>query len=108
MFFKVFVSLQQLEILKTGKHLKGSLHLERASNGELVLSFNHYRPMKPHRPDNTLLALPHGAIRKSAQRYRLNLSLPDNLGEARVGELMRLESAEAESFMRALEQVLKV
>ena len=108
MEISLVLSSQLLEVLMSGKRVKGSLFIQRASNGFVELGFNRYQEGKQRRPDSTLMTLPHGAIRKSAQRYRLNLSLPDNLGEARVGELMRLESAEAESFMRALEQALKV
>ena len=108
MEIKLVLNPQLLEVLMSGKRVKGSLFIQRASNGFVELGFNRYQEGKQRRPDSTLMTLPHGAIRKSAQRYKLYLSLPDSLGESRIGELMREESLEADNFMRALEQVLKV
>ena len=103
----IILSEQQLECLKSGKKIPGSLHIERTSDEQIVIGFNQY-----HRNGNNrqhaqqLLALEHGWIRKTPRRYKLCVSLPDNLGERRCGELMERESVEARSFMNALESVL--
>lgn len=97
---------QLLQILLTGKKIKGSIHAERVGN-EVVIVFRPYRRNSTgRRRDQTLLTLPHGSIRKSPRRYKLYISLPDCLGERRCGELMKCETAEAKSFMDALESVL--
>lgn len=98
---------QQLECLKSGKSIPGSLHIERTSNEQIEIGFNqYYRSGSKRNHAQQLFTLPHGWIRKSPRRYRLCVSLPDSLGERRVGELMESESAEARSFMNALESVL--
>lgn len=103
---RIFLSEQLLKILMTGKRVAGSIYVERVGN-EAVVRFRPYqRSRTKRRHDQTLLALPHGWIRKSPRRYRLNVSLPDHLGERRVGELMAGEALEAQSFMNALESVL--
>lgn len=103
---KIFLSEQLLKILMTGKRVAGSIYVERVGN-EVVVRFRPYqRSRTKRRHDQTLLALPHGWIRKSPRRYRLNVSLPDHLGERRVGELMAGEALEAQSYMNALESVL--
>ena len=105
---KIFLDEQILKILSEGKRLEGSLYAERVDN-ELLVGFNPYRRKKANRRhDQTLLTLGHGWLRKSAKRYRLHLSLPDNLGERRVGDLMVSETEEARNFMAALQEVLNV
>jgi len=100
------LSEQTLETLLTGKRIPGSIHAERVAN-EVVIGFRPYgRNSVKRRHDQTLLALPHGSIRKSPRRYKLCISLPDSLGERRCGELMKSETEEAKSFMDALESVL--
>lgn len=95
-----------LAFLLTGKRIPGSIHAERVAN-EVVIGFRPYgRNSVKRRHDQTLLALPHGSIRKSPRRYKLCISLPDSLGERRCGELMKSETEEAKSFMDALESVL--
>lgn len=105
----VLLTEQQLRCLKTGKRIRGSLGLGRTSTGEMVIDFCQYRKngAKP-RNDQTLLTLPHGWIRKSAQRYKLRLSIPDNLGEYRVAELLKQEISEGCCFLRALGQIMDV
>ena len=106
MELKIILAEQLLRTLMTGKRVPGSIFAERVGN-EVVIGFNQYRRnVFRRRHSQTLLSLPHGWIRKSAKRYKLHLSLPDNLGERRVGELMRSETEEARSFMNALESVL--
>lgn len=106
MELKIILAEQLLNILMSGKRVPGSIFAERVGN-EVVIGFNQYRRnVFRCRHSQTLLTLPHGWIRKSARRYKLQLSLPDNLGERRVGELMRCETEEARSFMNALESVL--
>lgn len=108
MNLKIYLSDQLLQCLKTGKRVPGSIYLERV-NGQIVVGFYQYqRNSGKHRLPQQLLTLPHGWVRKTPRRYRLQVSLPDNLGERRVGELMELESVEARSFMNALESVLNV
>ena len=102
------LSKELFDCLSTGKRVKGSIYLERLGN-EISIRFNQYQCNKPkRRHDQTLHVLPHGWIRKSAKRYRLQLSLPDALGESRVGELMASETEEARNFMSALQDVLDV
>ena len=81
MIAKVLLDEQTLRVLLEGKRIEGSLFAERVEN-KLVVRFNPYRRKKPNRHhDQTLLTLGHGWLRKSAKRYRLHLSIPDNLGE---------------------------
>ena len=104
----LFLDELMLKVLSEGKRIEGSLYAERVNN-ELVVGFNPYRRKKPNRHhDQTLLTLGHGWLRKSARRYRLHLSIPDNLGERRVAGLMASETEEAHNFMCALEELLKV
>ena len=93
-------------LMTTGKRVPGSIRVERVGN-EIVVAFHEYRRNADNqRPPQTLLTLPHGSIRKTARRYKLCVSLPDELGERRCGELMAAESMEARSFMDALDSVL--
>lgn len=109
MEFLIILTEQQLKCLKTGKRIPGSLFMERASDGEMVVGFYQYhRNRARRRNDQTLLTLPHGWIRKSAQRYKLHLSVPDNLGEYRVAELLELENREGCAFLKALGQIMEV
>ncbi len=108
---KIVLSLteQQLECLKSGKRIPGSLHMECTSDEQITIGFNQYhRNGDNQQRVQQLLTLPHGWVRKSPRRYRLCVSLPDSLGERRVGELMESESVEARSFMNALESVLNI
>ena len=105
MELKIVLVEQLLKTLMAGKRVPGSIFAERVGN-EVVIGFNQYRRnVFRRRHSQTLLTLPHGWVRKSPQRYKLHLSLPDNLGERRVGDLMRCETEEARSFMNALESV---
>ena len=89
---KLLLDEQTLKVLFEGKRIEGSLYAERVDN-ELVVGFNPYRRKKAYRRhDQTLLTLGHGWLRKSAKRYRLHLSIPDNLGERRVAGLMASET----------------
>ena len=102
----IILSEQLLQCLKTGKRVPGSIYMERVNN-EIVIGFYQYKRKKAkHQHAQQLLALPHGWIRKTPQRYKLNVSLPHNLGERRCGELMEIESKEARGFMNALESIL--
>lgn len=104
----LFLDEQTLSALSKGKRVQGSLYAERIDN-QIVVGFNPYKRSKTvRRHDQTLLALGHGWLRKSAKRYKLHLSIPDNLGECRVAGLMASESEEARNFMCALEELLKV
>ena len=108
MYTKLFLDEQTLRALFEGKRVEGSLYVERMDN-DFAVGFNPYRRKKPNRRhDQTLLTLGHGWLRKSAKRYRLHLSIPDNLGERRVAGLMSSETDEASNFMCALEELLKV
>ena len=103
----LFLDELMLKVLSEGKRIEGSLYAERVNN-ELVVRFNPYRRKKTNRRhDQTLLTLGHGWLRKSAKRYRLHLSIPDDLGERRVAGLMASETEEAHNFMCALEEILK-
>ena len=105
---ELFLDEQTLRRLFEGKRVKGSLYAERVDN-EVVVGFNPYqRNNANRRHDQTLLTLGHGWLRKSAKRYRLHLSIPDDLGERRVAGLMASETEEAHNFMCALEELLKV
>lgn len=109
MDYKIVLTEQQLKCLKTGKRIPGSLFMERTSDGRIVVCFYQYRKNRArHRNDQTLLTLPHGWIRKSAQRYKLHLSVPDNLGEHRVAELLEQENREGCTFLKALGQIMEV
>lgn len=102
------LSEELLRALTAGRRLKGCIFLERRDN-EVVVCFYEYRQNSgKRRPPQTLLTLPHGTVRKTAKRYRLILSLPDALGERRIGDLMACETAEARGFMHALQEVLNV
>ena len=104
---KIILSEQLLQCLRTGKRIPGSIFLLQV-NDEVVIGFNQYRRNSAkRRPDQLLLPLPHGWVRKSAQRYKLHLSLPDALGERRVAEIMGTETEEAGHFLRALEAILQ-
>ena len=108
MELKIILAEQLLRTLMTGTRIQGSIYAERVGN-EVVIGFHQYRRIRTRRRhDQTLLCLPHGWIRKSAKRYRLHQSLPDNLGERRVAGLMASETEEAQNFMCALEELLKV
>ncbi|MBR1449292.1 MAG: hypothetical protein IJ588_11185 [Prevotella sp.] len=108
MKIKYVLTEQLLSTLMQGKRVPGSMYAEQVDD-EMVIGFRQYqRKGAKRRPDQTLLALPHGWIRKSAKRYRLNLSMPDNLGERRVGDLMASETEEARRFMQALQEVMNV
>lgn len=99
----------QLKCLKAGKRIPGSLFMERTSDERIVIGFYQYRKNRAkRRNDQTLLTLPHGWIRKSAQRYKLHLSVPDNLGEHRVAELLEQENREGCTFLKALGQIMEV
>jgi hypothetical protein len=106
MRLSINLSEQLLRTLMTGKRVPGSIRAERVGN-EIVIGFYQYqRNRAKRRQPQTLLALPHGWVRKTPRRYRLSISLPDHLGERRCGELMANESMEARSFMNCLESVL--
>lgn len=65
---KIVLSLteQQLECLKSGKRIPGSLHIERTSDEQIVIGFNQYHRNGGNRPHaQQLLTLPHGWVRKS-------------------------------------------
>ncbi len=102
----IALSEQQLRALLAGKRIPGSVRAERVENKVVIVFHEYRRNGGNHRPAQTLLALPHGSVRKTPRRYKLCVSLPDNLGERRCGELMERESVEAHSFMNALESVL--
>lgn len=105
----IVLTEQQLNCLKTGRRIQGSLFLERTSDGQIVIGFHQYcKKSARHRNDQTLLALPHGWIRKSAQRYKLHLSVPDNLGEYRVAELLEEENREGCTFLKAIGQIMEI
>lgn len=108
MEIKLMMNKELFECLCTGRRIQGALYLERLGN-EIFIRFNQYQRIRPkRRHDQTLHVLPHGWLRKSAKRYRLHLSLPDNLGESRVADLMASETEEARNFMSALKDVLDV
>ena len=101
------ISEQQLERLKSGKRIPGSLFMEWTSEEQNVVGFYVYGSGTPkHRPEQTLMRMDHGAIRKTARNYKLIVSLPDDLGEIRCGELMKLVGEEADKFMRHLSVLL--
>ena len=105
----IVLSEQQLKCLKTGRRIPGSLYMERTSDGRIVIGFYQYHNNRAkRRNDQTLLTLPHGWIRKSPQRYKLHLSVPDNLGEHRVAELLEQENREGCTFLKALGQIMEV
>ena len=108
MVTEVLLDELTLKALFEGKKVQGSLYVERVDN-EFMVGFTPYRRKKAkRRHDQTLLTLGHGWLRKSAKRYRLHLSIPDNIGERRVAGLMASETEEARNFMCALEELLKV
>lgn len=98
---------QQLSRLEEGKKIKCSLYMTRTSDGQNAIGVNEYQQnVKKRRYAQQLHALPHGWISKTPRRYKLSVSLPDDLGERRIGELMEVESAEARNFMSTLDSVM--
>ena len=98
---------QQLECLRSGKRIPGSLYMDRTSNEQDVVGFYvHGSGTHKKRREQTLMRMDHGTIRKSARNYKLIVSLPDDLGELRCGELMKVGGEEADNFMRHLSILL--
>jgi hypothetical protein len=101
------ISEQQLECLRSGKRIPGSLFMERTSDEQFKVGFYVYGSrLSKRRREQTLMRMEHGSIKKTARNYKLILSLPDVLGEVRCGELMRNGGVEADSFMRHLNFLL--
>lgn len=104
---KIKLSEQQLSRLNQGKRIKCSLFMMRTSDGQNEIGVNEYQQNAGKRKHaQQLHTLPHGWIRKTPRRYKLSVSLPDDLGERRVGELMEVEGAEARNFMSSLDSIL--
>ena len=107
MNIEINLTEQQLERLKSGKRIPGSLYLDRTSNEHDIVGFYvHGSGTSKHHREKTLMRMDHGTIRKSARNYKLIVSLPDNLGELRCGELMKVGGEEADNFMRHLSILL--
>ena len=102
----IILNEQQLSRLMSGKRIKCSLFMERTSDGQLTVGVHEYQQSAGKHHAQQLHTLPHGWVRKTPRRYKLSISLPDRLGERRIGELMESESAEARSFMNSLESIL--
>lgn len=98
---------QQLSRLEKGKRIKCSLFMTRTSDGQNAIGVNEYQQNAgKHKHAQQLHTLPHGWIRKTPRRYKLNVSVPHDLGERRVGELMEVEGVEAHNFMNSLDSIL--
>ena len=98
---------QQLERLMSGKRIPGSLFAQRTSNEQFKVDFYEYGTGKAKRPrEQTLMRMDHGTVRKTRRNYKLIVSLPDDLGEARCGQLMLTGAAEANIFMQNLSKML--
>ena len=98
---------QQLERLMSGKRIPGSLFAQRTSNEQFKVDFYEYGTGKAKRPrEQTLMRMDHGTVRKTRRNYKLIVSLPDDLGEARCGQLMLKGGKEANDFMMNLSKML--
>lgn len=104
--YKIILNKQQLSRLMAGKRIKCSLFGERTSDGQFAIGVYEYQQSAGKHHAQQLHTLPHGWVRKTPRRYKLSVSLPDSLGERRIGELMESESAEARSFMNSLESIM--
>ena len=103
----IILDEQQLIRLEEGGKIKCSLYLTRTSDGQNAIGVKEYQQNAgKRRHAQQLHTLPHGWIRKTPRRYKLSVSLPDDLGERRIGELMEVESAEARNFMSSLHSIL--
>ncbi len=104
----IHISEATLAQLKaTGRRQKGSIGLDRTSDGQEVLTFREYRQSEtPKRNPQRLLTLPNGWLKKSARRYQFHLSLKDELGECRAADELERDSQEAKQFLRHLSDVL--
>lgn len=102
----IILNEQQLSRLMKGKRIKCSLFMTRTSDGQDAIGVCEYQQNAGKHHAQQLHTLPHGWVRKTPRRYKLSISLPDSLGERRIGELMESESAEARSFMNSVESLL--
>jgi hypothetical protein len=104
---KIILNEQQLNRLNEGKKVKCSLFMMRMSDGQNAIGVNEYQQSSgKRRHAQQLHALPHGWIRKTPRLYKLSVSVPHDLGERRVGELMEVEGVEAHNFMNSLDSIL--
>ena len=102
----LYLNEQQLSRLMSGERIKCSLFMTRTSDGQDAIGICEYQQNAEKHHVQQLHTLPHGWVRKTPRRYKLSVSLPDSLGERRIGELMESESAEARSFMNSLESIM--
>ena len=104
---KIDLAEQQLERLMSGKRIVGSLFAQRTSNEQFMVGFSEHGTGRPKRPrEQTLIRMDHGTVRKTRRNYKLIVSLPDVLGEARCGQLMLTGAEEANDFMQNLSKML--
>lgn len=98
---------QQLERLKLGKRIPVSLFCERTSAEQFKLGIYEHGTGKRKRPrEQTLIRMEHGSVRKTRRTYKLEVVLPDVLGEARCGRLMMAGAKEANVFMQNLSKMM--
>jgi len=103
---KIILTEQLLTALLSGKRIAGTIRMVRVVNDEITLGFSPRQQRAKHKPDQTLLQLPHGRLDKSPKRYKLSLSIPDKIGERDAADLMSIEAQKGSEFIKALDQIL--
>lgn len=90
------------------RRFKGSLGFEPTGDGK-VLSFHMYKKSNQQKQSpQKLISLPSGSLKKTARKYRLQLSVNDELGEMRAAEELKRDSEEACQFLRHLSNILGI
>ena len=90
----IYISDEVLARLQSGKCIEGSLRLDLMTRSITFRAFNR----KPRRrvKDTLVRLLEHGWLKRSPERHKLYLSIPDRLGAARVVGIIEREIKEAE------------
>ena len=90
----ILITEEVLERLKSGKCVEGSLRIDPVMHCIKFRATNR----KPRRRVKDVLVrlLEHGWVKRSPERHKLYLSIPDRLGAARVVSIIEREIKEAE------------
>ena len=90
----IYISDEVLARLQSGKCIEGSLRLDLMTRSITFRAVNR----KPRRrvKDTLVRLLEHGWLKRSPERHKLVLSIPDRLGAARVVGVIEREIKEAE------------
>ncbi len=89
-----------------GRRTAGRVWLKCDGGTQPVFTFERYSHRQPVKVDQLLLSSEHGWLKKSAQRYRMRLSVPHHLGEQQAARIMERESQHFANFLSDLEQFL--